>query len=111
MKTLIGVLIIILGVVVGIYVGLVLCLVGGITQLLDAVQQDPVPSRDVAWGVVRILASGVAGMASFWLTAVVGMVLISDDSSISRRSRRSRQQQKQRVKLAKARRRANERPL
>jgi len=67
MKTLIGLLLIVLGVVVGVYLGVWVMFIGGIVQVIDAFKATPIVGLDVALGIARILFASVVG----WLSALV----------------------------------------
>lgn len=60
MRKILGVVIGVVGVALAVYVGLWLMFVGGISQIVDAVQEEPVSGADVAWGVVRVVFAGAA---------------------------------------------------
>lgn len=77
MKSLLAILMIIAGIVLGIYVGLWLCFVGGIIQLVDAIKAAPnVEGMQIAWGVVRIVFAGFAGMVSAFVLIIPGMAML-----------------------------------
>lgn len=69
MRNAIGILLMVAGVAFGVYVGLWLCLIGGIVQIIDSAKLTPVDSWGVAFGIARVLCTGVAGT----LTAVVAV--------------------------------------
>jgi uncharacterized BrkB/YihY/UPF0761 family membrane protein len=60
-----------LAIFLGIYVGIYLMFIGGIVQIIDAVQATPVEGAGIAWGVLRIVFAGAAG----WLSFILGFVL------------------------------------
>jgi hypothetical protein len=75
-KMLLGILLVVAAVVVGIYVGIWWCLIGGIVSIIEGAKANPVSARDIAFGIVRILFSGVCGWVSFALLALPGFWLI-----------------------------------
>lgn len=80
MKTILGLLVIIAGIALGIYVGLWLCFVGGIIQLVDAIKAAPnVDGMEIAWGVLRIVFAGFAGMISAFVLLIPGMSMLKND--------------------------------
>ncbi len=81
MRVIFGVLLIIAGVIVGAYVGIWLMLVGGIIQIVEAFQSDPVNGSDVAWGVVRCLLASMVGGLAFYAVTVAGFLLIGSADS------------------------------
>lgn len=72
MKTILGIVFIIGGIVLGIWLGIWVCLVGGIIQIVEAVKATPVSSWGIAWGIVRVLLTSVAGWGSFAICAGAG---------------------------------------
>lgn len=74
-----GLILIVLGIFLGLYLGLYLMFIGGITQIVDAVQVDPVDGSDVAWGIVRIIFASAVGAASFWICVLPGAALLFKD--------------------------------
>lgn len=76
MSRLIGILLILAGLVLAGFIGIWVMLVGGIIQVLDAVQVDPIDSGTIAWGVVRILFASTAAAIAGYLLAIPGMALL-----------------------------------
>ena len=66
MKTLIGILIILAGVALSLYLGVYLCLIGGIVQVVHSATPT-VNAGGIAWGVLRILCTGLVGGCTFWI--------------------------------------------
>lgn len=64
-----GILLIVAGIAAAVFVGGWLMLIGGIIQVVDAVQQNPIDGMDVAIGVVRIVFFEAAA-------AVIGLLLV-----------------------------------
>lgn len=77
MKAIIGLLMILGGLALGAYVGLWLMFVGGIIQVIEAVQVTPVNASGIAWGIVRIVFASAAGWLSAWLLILPGLRLIT----------------------------------
>ena len=77
MKTFFGLLLILASIVVGLYVGVWFCFVGGIVQIIAAVQLTPINALTVAWGVAKVIFSGVCGVISFVILFTPGMALLS----------------------------------
>jgi hypothetical protein len=57
------------GIAAGIYVGGYVMLIGGIVQAVNAATHHPPRSAGIAWGVVRVMFSGLAG----WLCVACGV--------------------------------------
>lgn len=60
MRKILGATIALIGVALAVYIGLYLMLWGGIVQIVDAVQEEPVEGAEIAWGVIRIVFAGTA---------------------------------------------------
>ena len=68
-----GVIIGVVGTALSIWFGLWVMLVGGISTVVDAVQEDPIVGSTVAWGVVKTLFAGTVtsfGVALSWIAAI-----------------------------------------
>ena len=72
MKYIVGILIIIGGVALGLYLGIYVCLYGGVVMLIEGCKQNPISAGDIAFGIIRILATSLVGWGSFFLCAVAG---------------------------------------
>ena len=64
----VGVVIIIASIAVGAYVGLWLCIVGGVSQIINGLSTDPFNATGIGIGVLRFILAGMVG----WLTVAVG---------------------------------------
>lgn len=73
---------------VGLYVGIWLMLVGGIIQVIHALQVSPVDAYGVAWGIVRIVLAAVTGVISFWASIGIGTLFLSSADNEKERKRR-----------------------
>lgn len=71
-----GCLLCLAGIGLGLYVGAWVCFVGGIKQIVFAVQQHPIPPTMVAVGVLKILFTGFCGWISAAVLFVPGLLLI-----------------------------------
>ena len=75
MKSIIGVILVIIGILVGLYVGGWLMLVGGIIQIVNSIK-DGVIAGGIGIGVARVVFSSFFG----WLSAIIliapGMTMI-----------------------------------
>ncbi len=74
MKTISGVLIIILGIITLVYIPLVWMLYGGIMQ---AIENWGVNNSAVVWGVIKAVMCEV-GILPGWLLIIIGMVIVKD---------------------------------
>lgn len=72
-----GFLLVLAGIVLGVYVGLWLMFIGGIIQVIDAINANPTPALDVALGVCRIVFAGGVGWLSALLLIIPGVAMIS----------------------------------
>jgi len=65
----VGILICIASAGAGVYVGIWLCFIGGIVDIVNGFNADPMKAIDMAIGVAKFFFSSVAG----WLTFFVGI--------------------------------------
>lgn len=76
MKQLIGVAMVIGSVFFGLYVGLYVCFIGGIVDIINQIKSpNAVEAMSVAWGIAKIVFSGVFGWVSFMLLLFPGIAL------------------------------------
>ncbi len=75
MKTLFGLILIVLGVVLGLYMGFWVCFIGGIVQVVESFKETPVDALGVAFGFFRFFFSGVVGWGTFLLTSGLGAAI------------------------------------
>ena len=83
-----GLLILVLGILLGLFVGGYLCLYGGIVQIINGVQADPVNAGAIAGGVIRALCSSVAGGLVAFLVIIPGLELMELREKRERNKRR-----------------------
>lgn len=76
MKDIIGLLLIIGGIVLGLYMGVYVCFFGGIVQIIEAVNVTPIVTVDLAWGIVRLCCSGIAGSLAASVLILPGMDIL-----------------------------------
>lgn len=79
MKAILGVVMIVGGVVFGVWAGLWWAFVGGIIQIIHAVQASPVEGADIAWGIVKIIFAGAIGGVSAMALVLPGAALVNAD--------------------------------
>ena len=65
MKSILGLVLIILGIVVGLYLGVWVMFIGGIIQIAKSIQPEVI-AMGIAWGVIKILLATLVG----WLSAI-----------------------------------------
>jgi len=80
-----GLLVIITGVIGGAYLGIVYGLVGGVIAVIEAAKHTPVESAGVAWGIARVLFSGLMGWGTAAAGTFIGSLLIAFAGYGSRR--------------------------
>ena len=85
MRKALAVIVGIAGVCLAVYVGLWLMFVGGIAQLVDAAQEDPVEGIEIAIGIVRIVFASAATVFTLYGVSLLA-ILIGD--GVPRRRRR-----------------------
>lgn len=76
-RTILGVLLLVLAVPVGLYVGVWLCFILGIVQVIEAVKATPIESMGVAVGIFRIIGSIVIGIFSVIIMVIPGYAMIA----------------------------------
>ena len=62
-------------IIAGLYVAFVVCLYGGIVDIVGAIQQVPIPPGAVAWGVIKIILTSVAGFGTFLVGFFLSLVI------------------------------------
>lgn len=77
MKTLLGLLLVILSIVFGLYVGFYLCLVGGIVGIIQHVKSaETISAVVIAFNLLRIMAVSLAGWLTFMILFLPGLALL-----------------------------------
>jgi hypothetical protein len=64
-----GLLLYVVSIIGGIYIGIWLCFIGGIVDIVNGFNHDPIQAMKMAIGVAKFFFSGVAG----WLTFFIGV--------------------------------------
>jgi len=75
-KIILGFILILLGIFLGLYIGLWVMLIGGIVQIINAVQVHPVNALGVAIGICRFLGAAICGWISVFACALIGLGFI-----------------------------------
>jgi hypothetical protein len=70
-----GILMMVAGVVFGVWAGLWWAFIGGISQIVDALQASPIDGSNIGWGVVKIIFAGAIGGICGFLLIVPGAAL------------------------------------
>lgn len=68
-------LVLMAGILLGLYVGIYLCLYGGMAQIVKGFTAIPVSASEIAWGIVRVALTSVAGWAIVIFFGLVSYVL------------------------------------
>ena len=63
MKTILGIIIVILGIALSIYLGIYLMLFGGIMQIINNI--DPVNAKEIAIGIIKIIFCELGAFPSY----------------------------------------------
>ena len=74
-KGIIGIIFIIAGIVLGAYLGIWVMLIGGIIQIVNAVQASPVSGSDIAYGVVKIIFCELPGIITYIFIVIGGAIM------------------------------------
>lgn len=77
-KGLIGFALIVCGIFLGLYVGGYVCLVGGVSDLIDVAKSDVTNSFDILKGVAKIFFAGFLGWVSALSFIIPGALLMDD---------------------------------
>jgi hypothetical protein len=77
MKTIIGILLIALGIGLGIYFGIFVLFIGGILEFAKSIM--PLNIMGLAWGIIKVILSGLVGWGSFAICTLIGSFLIADN--------------------------------
>lgn len=72
MKTVAGIVLIILGIVLGVYLGVWVFFIGGIVDVVNAFKADSFPALAFAIGVAKILLAQAVGMITFATCGFIG---------------------------------------
>lgn len=90
MIRLIGALILLAGIGFGLYVGGWILFIGGIAQIIAALQVVPVVGTTIGIGIFKIVIASTIGMIIFWICAAIGipMLVIGNDFWSYKRRRR-----------------------
>lgn len=75
LRSILCILCMVLGVVLGIYVGLWILCVGGIVQIVNAAQMNPVDGFGIAIGILKFICSGEIGVLIAWLGFALGIMI------------------------------------
>ena len=61
----------------GLYVGLVICIAGGIIDIVHGVQSNPMEAGKIAFGVVKFISASFAGVFTFLFGIFCSKVFIN----------------------------------
>ena len=75
LRRFLSILCMILGVVLGIYVGLWLLCIGGIVQIVNAVQMNPMDGFSIDIGILKFICSGEVGVIIAWIGFIIGVMI------------------------------------
>lgn len=69
MRAIIALSIFVIGIIVGIYLGVWVMFIGGIAQIIEGLQVNPINAIMIAKGIAKFFFSGLVGWVSFLLCA------------------------------------------
>ena len=78
MKSIMGLVLIVIGILLGVWVGLWMMFIGGIIQIVNTLQCPIVEAMPIAIGVIRIMFSGFVGYIVTGIFFAIGSDLIED---------------------------------
>lgn len=76
MKLILGLVMIAAGLILGFYVSVVVCLVGGLWDLIHFAQSGYLAYGLLVWGVVKLFCMTIAGTVSSYTLLVPGIILV-----------------------------------
>lgn len=76
MKTITGLLLIIVGVLLGLYVGVWVSFIGGIVDVIHQIRAPELSTMALAWGIAKIFCAGLFGWLSAFVFIVPGWVML-----------------------------------
>ncbi len=77
LRKILGTILIVGSVALGIYVGLWVLFIGGIVQIVNSITPE-VHSMGIAIGVLKVVFANAVGAFTFWVSALIGAILLSD---------------------------------
>jgi len=79
MKTALGILLIVAGLVFGLWAGIWWAFIGGIIQVIVAAKATPIVASAIAWGILKVICSGLIGWIALAVLAIPGAAFIASD--------------------------------
>ncbi|AEO93831.1 gp586 [Bacillus phage G] len=76
MKSIIGIILILMGIVLGAYVGIWICFVGGIIDIIDTAKAGLFETKVIAWGVAKIVFASTIGALAGYVLIIPGWAMI-----------------------------------
>lgn len=76
MMTIVGFILIVGGIVAGFVVGGYYCVYGGVLQIIKGATSNPIIASDVAFGVLRFMATGIVIWLVIIICAVIGQLFM-----------------------------------
>lgn len=75
-KFILGVVMVLMGLALGFYVSIILCLVGGLWDLIHFAQSGYTAYNLLVWGVVKCFSTTLAGTVSAYTLVIPGVFLM-----------------------------------
>lgn len=72
----VGIILMIIGAVLGVWGGFFWAFIGGIANIIDLAQMNPVDGTSVAWSVLRVMSAGLIGAVAFFAGMVPGFGML-----------------------------------
>jgi len=76
MKSILGIILIILGIFAGVYVGLWWAFIGGIIVVIQEIRAEELVAMNIALGIIRIIFASFLGTITAMFFIVTGITLI-----------------------------------
>jgi len=74
-KFFVGLLLIIIGIFLGLFVGIYICFYGGLVQIINGLQANPIIGKAIAMGIVKIICATIAGVISAFVLIIPGLAI------------------------------------
>jgi hypothetical protein len=79
MKQILGLILIILAIPMALYVAFWLCFIHGIIETINSIKTTPVDTLHMAYGLAKILCTGLAGWFTFACLLIPGIGFLLND--------------------------------
>ena len=78
MRTILGLILIVMGIVLGLYVGFWWAFIGGIVQIVNGIRAPEIVALTLAWGIAKVVFASFFGWISAMVLIIPGWALINE---------------------------------